>query len=514
MEKTTPVEEIDLSKVEVNKTKLQEVLKMVSIRLMNVWELKLIGALLYSFEIKSVNDPKITAYVWFNGKNPCIVLGEQFLSILNEKQVLFVYLHEILHFINSHHKRGTKYDRVLANLAADHVVNEMLLKDLGQVTMEDGTTTKNVIGKYVIPTDNYFIVKELIGKNYSFEKTYTYLITHAKVMRVECPTCGKSQTKDKGQGQEQKQGQGKGQEEGQEEGQGQGQGEGQGQAQTGQCPNCGGGSPGTAKYRVRIKGEPDRIYQPDIHNGNESDTDVDECSEDLKDAIRGVMEGLKSQSSNNRGFGKGAIVEFIKDLIKIKIPWTELLELAIKSHVIQSFENKAWKNPLKRMRAHGFTLPGNGTETTASTLLIGIDTSGSVGSEDLTKFLSICKDSLIHFDKLVVIQHDYVIQKITEVQKDNMETGLDDIAHFKGRGGTSHKEFFDYTENELWHNNEDIGLCILLTDYYSDVEELWTSGKYNWVTEYPIKVVLNHANIQMVSAFIDEHPIVIEEDIH
>ena len=251
------------------------------------------------------------------------------------------------------------------------------------------------------------------------------------------------------------------------------------------------------------------VYEEIDIDGDAEEGLAEEISEDFKNQIRSVMNVVKAKNMQ-KGIGSGGLLEFLEELVKVVIPFDELLAIAIKNHVIPSIENKCWKNPMKRMRAHGITLPGQGVETTASKLVITIDTSGSVSSDDLKKFLSVCKDSLMHFNEILVLQHDYKITKITVVDNTNIENGLDDISHFEGRGGTSHKEVFEYIEKELWHNDEDVGLIIMLTDYYSDVEELWT--QYNWVNEYPVKIVLNHSSVNIVSSKVDEHPIVMRED--
>ena len=493
----------------------KEKLRVAFMRIMNCKEIKLFGALVLKFNTRIIDDPKLTAFVYFNGKEPNIVFGRDLVKRHTEKQLTFIMLHEMLHFINGHHMRGMKYDRVVANMAADHVVNEVLLKDLGLVNVEDPITghtskSKNMIGSQVEPcTDpKPFVVEELIGKkNVTYEGVYEWLMKN-KVQYVqisqECGTCG---------------GEGGGEGEGDEEGEGKGDGD---------CPDCkneGGGNGknnGKTKYKVKIKGQPDQEFTPDIDDSDEKPEDGEEpgdkeknakCqSDELKENLRSIINAA-SESDLTRGMEGGSLLEYIQELTKVVIPWEELLEIAIKNHVVVSMENKSWKNPAKRMRAHGMTMPGLGTDTSASSMVIGIDTSGSVGSDDLAKFLSICADSMMHFDKIIVYQHDMDVKKVTIVGKDDMDNGLKDVAHFAGRGGTSHTDLFSRIEKDLWHEDEDVGLCIFLTDYYSDFEENWNSGKFNWVDEYPVKIVLNHSGVNMVSPNIDPMPIVIKEEV-
>jgi len=499
----------------------KEKLRIAFMKIMNCKQIKLFGALIYKFRTRVIDDDNLTAFVYFNGKEPNIVFGKALVNRHSVNQMVFVMLHEMLHFINNHHRRGMTYDRVVANMAADHVVNEVLLKDLGEVEVEqdDGSTrrTSNMIGEVCKPCDDPkpFFVEELLGKkNMTYESVYEWLMKN-KVQYVQvsqkCGSCGGSGEKSQGDGDEQQQG-GKPQ-----------QGEGEGQGEDGECPNCGGSgdcqgnNDGKTTYTVKIKDQPDQEFTPDIDDGKNNDDSTDEQndaskgkSDELKEDLRSLINASKD-SELTRGMEGGNLLSYIEELTKVVIPWDELLEIAIKNHVIPSMENRSWKNPMKRMRSHGMTLPGLGTDTTASKMVVVIDTSGSVGDDDLGKFLSICKDSLIHFDEIIVLQHDHGIKKITIVTKENMETGLDDVAHFAGRGGTSHTEVFQYIEKEIWREDDDVGLVIMLTDYYSDVEENWKSGEYNWVDEYPVKIVLNHSQVNMVSSFVDKFPIVIEE---
>ncbi|MBC8427445.1 MAG: M48 family metalloprotease [Proteobacteria bacterium] len=471
-----------------------EKLRIAFMKIMNCKEIKLFGALIYKFKTRIINDPDLTAFIYFNGKSPNIVFGRNLVKRQSINQLVYIMLHEMLHFINNHHTRGMKYDRVIANLAADHVVNDVLLRDLGGVEVEqdDGSVrvTQNIIGEVCKACDDPkpFVVEELMGKkNMTYEGVYEWLmdnkVQYKMMLSPQCSSCNGSGKDSNGKG----------------------------------CPDCDGtgnspgGNNGKTKYKVSVKGQEDSEYSPDIDDGErEQEEAAKRMSEELKDNIRSIMNAAKD-SNLTRGMEGGNILEFIKELTKVVIPWDELLEIAIKNHVVPSMENRSWKTPMKRFRSHGITIPGMGTDITASKMIVVIDTSGSIGSDDLAKFLSICNDSLIHFDEIIAIQHDHEIKKVTIVDKSNVETGLNDIAHFTGRGGTSHTEVFQYIEKKLWYEDNNVGLVIMLTDYYSDIDENWKSGEFNWVEEYPVKIVLNHNNVSIVPAYIDPMPIVIEK---
>jgi len=462
---------------------VKEKLRVSFMKIMNCKQIKLFGALIFKFNTRILDNPELTACVYFDGKTPNIIFGKSLLERMTINQITFVMLHEMLHFINGHHHRGLRLDKVIGNLAADHVVNEVLLKDLGLVEIENdnGETsrTRNVIGDVCeqCKEPEPFVVPELLGKkNMTYEGVYEWLMKN-KVTYELMPS---------GSG---------------------AQGDGNGGESKGNKSN---------KYKIKLPGQEAKEYSSDISNdgdGDSSDKEIEKFSKDMSDKLKDDIRGIINASQNSdltRGMEGGNILEHIKELTKVIIPWDELLEVAIKNHVIPSFENKSWRNPMKRLRAHGFFLPGIGTDKTASKMVVIIDTSGSIGSDDLSKFLSICRDSLIHFDEVTFIQHDYRLQKITTVDKDNIDFGINEVSKFSGRGGTSHTEVFEHIEEEIWKEDNDVGLVIMLTDFYSDIEENWQSGRFKWIEDYPVKIVMNHNDEKMVPKYIDPHPITIK----
>jgi predicted metal-dependent peptidase len=81
-----------------------------------------LGYVLQRIEIELVDDIETAAT---NGKK--IMFGIKFLKDLTLKQTIFVLLHELLHIVLEHPKRGRKFeDQYRFNIACDIVVNETL----------------------------------------------------------------------------------------------------------------------------------------------------------------------------------------------------------------------------------------------------------------------------------------------------------------------------------------------------------------------------------------------------
>jgi len=80
-----------------------------------------LGYILQHFNI-IVDQSVETAYT--NGKH--IVLGESFLSKLSLDETIFILLHELLHLVLGHIKRGRHLDKLRFNVACDIVVNDII----------------------------------------------------------------------------------------------------------------------------------------------------------------------------------------------------------------------------------------------------------------------------------------------------------------------------------------------------------------------------------------------------
>ena len=121
-------------------------------------------------------------------------------------------------------------------------------------------------------------------------------------------------------------------------------------------------------------------------------------------------------------------------------------------------------------------------------LVCCIDSSGSISNSDLKKFVGVILSSIKHFKKLRILVHDVdVHQEFVLDNEPNQDDILRTLREIKGRGGTSHKPVFDRIE--ILNREELISAAIFLTDFYSDVEEIYK--KFEWIKEVPSVWVLN-----------------------
>jgi predicted metal-dependent peptidase len=205
---------------------------------------------------------------------------------------------------------------------------------------------------------------------------------------------------------------------------------------------------------------------------------------------RAILENLKS-----RGSLPGGLVTYLDKILKVEIPWEELVERSIKTNIIMKPDDRGWKNLNKMYVPHKIHLPGymmtEDLEGTG-TLIIGVDTSGSISDKNLKKFASVIERSMRYFKTIKVITHDVSIHQRQEFNQDNIHKFYEFISNtgFKGRGGTSHKYLFDEIQKKYWEiDKDDLSMVISLTDAGSDIQNIYKN--YNWIqNKLPLVFIL------------------------
>lgn len=289
--------------------------------------------------VTEVVDANFTAYT--DGVNK--KYSRSFLeSITNEPQVRGLILHENLHVALKQVAFGKtmfKENAKMANLAADFVVNDIIKNIRGTVAGSSELVVEMPEGG----------VHDEMFHDWSMREVYNYLKKHAKPNPKGGGSKGKPQ---QGQGNEP-------------------QGGGSQDSDDGQDWDT-----------VEVNG---KTY--DISKQDEHDFDgIGELShEELKDINDSIDRALREGGMLAGRMG-AKLPRSITDLLEPKVRWDEALREFVSSSV-KGKDEFTWRRMNKRHMANDIYLPSVDNETLGE-VVVAIDTSGSIGSKELTEFAS------------------------------------------------------------------------------------------------------------------------------
>lgn len=369
-------------------------------------------------------------HLWYN--------PEWLLSQKDEQRVGFV-AHEVMHDALGHQARKQHRELKRYNVAADLSINP-LLREAGFDLPDDAVFPGE--GKY-----------QDLPRGLSMEEYYTLLEPPKKEEEPE-------------PGDEPGQGGGGG---GQGDGEGEGEpqpGEGEGQGGGGGCPDPGGcgavmpagdGSPAAAR---------------------ESQAEWE------------VALAQAHAVAKQRGTLPACIDRLVQEVLAPKVDWREVLRQFVSSHARNDFR---WFPPNKRFIHQGIYLPGMRSEELGS-IVLAVDTSGSIGQEELNAFAGEIQGILEAYSdvELTILYADAAIQHVQTWRSSDGPLRLEP----KGGGGTSHDPVFQHVEEHL----PDATCVICFTDAYTsltvpepEVPVLWAviqndSPRLPWGQVLPVKL--------------------------
>jgi predicted metal-dependent peptidase len=357
--------------------------------------------------------------------------GRKFIKDLHHKELAFVVLHEGGHKAYRHliiWQVLYNIDPVLANIACDHVIN------LGLVAMD--------------PTEKYIAFPTYKDGPNKGQKMGCYDLRfkgmNAKqifdILRKE-----KKEKQEKG-GQQGKPGQ---------PGNDNGQGEGEGF---------------------------------DDHDWQGARELTKQEKHDLEREIDQAIRQGKIAEAKAIGQGAGNMSRELGDLLKPQIDWREVLREFV-SATCKGRDTSSWQRPNRRFLHEGVYLPSMIGEKVES-IVLGIDTSGSIGTADLNRFLSevkaICDD--VNPEKIDLLYWDSRVAN-HEVYDDMNRDTLVQSTRPKGGGGTDPTCMIKYMEEKQIKPQ-----CIIML----------TDGEiYNWGNEWnapTLWVICNGYRNQSITA--------------
>jgi len=400
----------------MDKKTFEKCLSNANVLLMNKSSLLYFGILAYAMkkeiltQEETVKKTGMPALAFTDGKTISYMITDT----TNEHDLIFLTMHELLHIISDHVGRKGSRDRIIWNLAVDHVVNRALIamsSKFNYIRRIEGTVFFEDVHKdnpKILPEDLYDILNEKIEK-----KTIT-------ITMKPCPGDG---------------------------------GEGGKQIIEVQY--------GDKKMTAGHDSE-----APDGQNKEEFEKNVKEMIQKAK--------AIWNSPAIDKGNVPSDVTDYLDEIFEVELPWYEILQSAI-MYQTQSCEEPSWarKNPYIRVA----TLPAYNEGVSTMTLIAVMDTSASITDDDLKIFAGVVLGSIKHFKSLIVYMHDVDVTQVLIFDREPTITEVTDkVRHIKGRGGTSHVDVFNHIENI--HGEELISNVIFLTDFYSDVESIYNNYKW------------------------------------
>jgi predicted metal-dependent peptidase len=370
-----------------------------------------------------VVDEKFTAYTdGVNKKYSRWFLEEH---VVGEPKLRGLVLHENLHVALKQVTFGRamfKENPKMANLAADFVVNDIIYNIKGTIS---GSSEK------VVELPDGAVHDEMFH-DWSMREVYNYLKQHAK-------------PKPKG-----------------------GKGKGKGEKSEGNEPPSGGGQDsgdqdGDDWDTVTVNGKTYDISKQDEHDF----TDLGELShEELKDINDSIDRALREGGMLAGRMG-AKLPRSITDLLEPKVRWEEALREFVSSSV-KGKDEFTWRRMNKRHMANDIYLPSVDNETLGE-VVVAIDTSGSIGSKELTEFASelasIC--DVAQPEKVRVLWWDTQVHG-EQVFEDNF-ANIGALLKPLGGGGTHVSSVSQYINKEKITAD----CVIVFTDGYVESDVKW-----------------------------------------
>lgn len=355
----------------------------------------------------SVEEDVPTAYT--DGLNKRY--GRKFMEKLTDPQVNGLVMHENGHVFFrhvTHHKQIFREDRQLANIAADFVVNDMivLLKET-QIELPPGALWNEMF------------------RNWSVVQVYDYLKKRKKELDKEEPQGGQGDGQDNG-------------------------------SQGGETLDNSKGQTDVDRL-LRNLDKHGPLDEHDIEAGGEFDEK--DIGKKVDKALRegGLLAGILGGNKNRQ----------IEELLEPRVDWREVLREFILSLCVGKDEY-SWRKFNRRLLASDVYVPSTISEKVGE-ITVAIDTSGSIGGEQLAAFASelVSIADSVNPDKIRVIWWD------TKVHGEQIfignYAGLEHMLKPKGGGGTKVSSVSEY----LIDKNVQTECVVIFTDGYVESNPEW-----------------------------------------
>jgi predicted metal-dependent peptidase len=359
-------------------------------------------------------------------KNGNFYYNSKFVESLTKEQLRGVVLHELLHCVFFHLHRLGHRDRMIWNYATDSVINYIIINE-GLELPEMAIRPSRYDGSLKIFGKTFSV------KNKSAEKFYNEIYEDMKKNMNDQNKNGESGDGDSNDGMK---------------------------------------NFDEHKYVGKESKEDSKSNQQKNKNLSE---------QDWKRIITNAKVSNINQKS--KGYESGEMDRLIDDISDPKINWQSKLRQILKGHI--PYDYTFTRRNRKTHHLPDTYLPA--IEKDKIEVLVNIDTSGSVGKEELTAFVSevIGIRNAYQNLKLIILYSDTKVYKPVELENPTVE---DIIRHKpKGYGGTDHRPVFEYIDKHY----PNIQLVVCCTDGQTDFPDKIPRYNVIWVLGGSWKVEKN-----------------------
>jgi predicted metal-dependent peptidase len=182
-----------------------------------------------------------------------------------------------------------------------------------------------------------------------------------------------------------------------------------------------------------------------------------------------------AKAAKARGKLPASMERAVDKLVNVKTPWNDILDRWFSGKIR---DGKSWKTPNRKFISKKIYLKGKSTVPRLGVVVIGYDTSISMGQQELddaagniSKILETCNPERVH-----VVYCDAQVNSVQVFEPEDYPVTL----KLQGGGGTSFKPVFDWVDD----NNIDPAVVIYITDGYGDQNDFTSKHETVWLTTH------------------------------
>ena len=377
-----------------------------------------------------------------------IAFSPKFLGEIDDKELLFVLMHEILHVALLHcsKSRMSKMpNQENANIACDIVVNSNILYSSG-MDLKAITLKEYGVSMHLAPNG-----KE--GYLYTAEEVYKMLPENPPTLSAKSESGQEDGESGSDEG-EKSDGEGGTDDSG---GTGEGEGDSDGEANSSGCGNS-----NSTENKSSLKKKKSKAHSFDSHkkwNGDFSEEDKNQWINNLREASAIALE---RNNKGSGGCGKAPLgaIRLVEEYTNPQVDWREVLTGFLQEEI----NDYSFTPPDRRFSDSDFFLPDfNEKDEAPKNIWFVVDTSGSVSNKDLDMaYAEICS-AIEQFNGKLEGKISFLECAISEPVE---FSSIDDLRKIKpiGGGGTAFAVIFKYMKNKMIDNLP--SFIVIITDGY------------------------------------------------